>query len=298
MKIYTELAKKAFEEHICALSSLDISEAAIGAIKISNSLMSKILRIVTIERGLDPREFILVAFGGAGPMHACALSEELGVKKIVIPIYPGLFSALGLIVTDYKYMCIKPILKSTNNMSVEEIKNVFLSLKESVVDELKKLKFGDEKIVVNYYLEARYLGQGYELLVAIPPVDSLRSIEQVNLLFESMHERVYGYMIEDAEVEIVNARVEAIGIMEKIVLPEKKKRNHGDIKNAVISKREVYFDSLQDFVRVDIYDYRKLCFGDRIMGPAIVEMYDSTVIIEAGWNLFVDTFGNIILERD
>jgi len=293
IKVEEKLAEKAFRRRV---DMMDPIEASIGAIKIANSTMAKILRIVTIERGLDPRDFVLTAFGGAGPMHACALAGDLGIRRILIPVFSGLFSALGLIATDYRHVYYRSFMRKTSGLELDELIDVFDDLHMEAIKDFSELGVNPNAVVLRDYLNARYYGQGYELLVPVDPM-GMRSIEEVERAFHDMHRRVYGYAMEDFEVEIVNVRVEAIGVVSRITLRKMEKFKE-DPSSAHVGCREVYFESVDSFVVSNIYRREKLVWGNIIEGPAIIESYDSTIVIEPGWIGRVDEYGNIIVVRE
>ena len=293
IKVEKWLAEKAFRRGV---DMMDPIEASIGAIKIANSTMAKILRIVTIERGLDPRDFVLTAFGGAGPMHACALAGDLGIRRILIPVFSGLFSALGLIATDYRHVYYRSFMRKTSGLELDELIDVFDDLHREAMKDFSELGVNPNAVVLRDYLDARYYGQGYELLVPVDPM-GMRSIEEVERAFHDMHRRVYGYAMEDFEVEIVNVRVEAIGVVSRITLRKMEKFKE-DPSSAHVGCREVYFESVDSFVVSNIYRREKLVWGNIIEGPAIIESYDSTIVIEPGWIGRVDEYGNIVVERE
>ena len=249
MKIYMDKAKEAFRDRICKYSNYDVITAAIGAIKIANTLMSKILRIITIERGLDPRDFIIVAFGGAGPMHACALAEELGIRKVIVPVFPGVFSALGLVVADIKHTYLRPVMKALSELNVDEFRAKASAMLTRAYEELKKYGVGIDDVAMGLFVDARYRGQGYELLVELP-MDSVKNVDVIAERFHGLHERVYGYSMKDEEIEIINIRLEAIGVIRR-PKPEKVMRGgRYNPDNAIKYKRECFFETIDDFETV------------------------------------------------
>lgn len=296
MRIYIKLAKDAFKKEISQLMNLDIETAAIGSIKIANNIKSKILRIVTIERGVDPRDLTLVAFGGAGPIHACDLAEDLQIKRIIIPTVPGLFSAVGLLVTDYKHVFVRSIRKISEDVDVSELQEIFESLEKKGMRILLNENVPHENISFIRYLDMRYWGQGYEILV--PAHEKELNLKTLVHRFHEMHERKYGYFMKEEPVEIVNIRVEARGIIKKPKFKKIDRRKHGTVDDAIKCKRNVYFTSHDNFELVNIYQRRFLFAEDIINGPAVIEQYDSTTVINLGWSAKVDDFGNLILIKE
>jgi len=296
MRIFPEKAKQAFYEKITNKLDLDLESAAIGSIKITNAIMSKILRIVSIERGIDPRNLTLISFGGAGPMHACDLAEDLEMNEIVIPLVPGLFSAFGLLATDFKHVFTKSIRKIIDELDPIEIEEEYQKLERKGFDLLRREGVPSERIVFNRYADMRYWGQGFELLIPIGKLEGDSAFSTLKERFNEFHERRYGYSMPEEDIEIVNLRVEAIGIVEKPVL-QKIRTNYRTIDSALIEYRNVYFGTIDDFTKTPVYDRKKIPVGAEIQGPAIIEQYDSTTVVNPGWVCKIDSYGNLILRR-
>ncbi len=297
MKIYKVLAVKAFHDKIQSKIGLDPEEAAIGALKIANDAMSKILRIVTVEKGVDPRDFIMVAYGGAGPMHMCALMDDLNIRKGLIPRSPGIFSSLGLIVTDVKHSYLKSVRMNLSDVDPSLVENIYSELEEKGMKTLKSEGFELSNIVIHRLADLKYWAQGYELTVeSYKPFDE-KSLVNVRTNFEDKHRSIYGYILEDEDVELVNLRVEAIGLRRFPEIDKIEKRSKGGIEDALIGKRRVYFEKNDDFEPTPVYAREKLLYGDEIMGPAIIEEYDSTVVIYPDYVARIDEYGIIHIEK-
>ncbi len=293
LRVYFNLAEEAFKEKITKINGLDPVEAAIGGLKIANSLMSKIMRIVTVERGIDPKDLVLVAFGGAGPMHACSLAREIGIRKIIIPESPGLFSAIGLLVVDFKHTLIRSIRKTLDEVSFDELNNIFTELENRGVKLLISEGVNKGDIIIKRYFDTRYLGQGYELIISGDGLTHGNYLDEIRERFHSAHRNRYGYALIDEPIEIVNARVDVLGMISKPKLTRLRKREYASIEP--IEHREAYFESTDEFQLVPIYSRDKLWPGFKADGPLIIEQYDSTIIVEDGWGLEIDDYGNIIL---
>ncbi len=291
MKIYPELAEKQLKEKIADPLSLDITRAAAGIIKIINTHMVRALRIVSLERGYDPRSMVMIVHGGAGPLHAAEIAEELGVPEIVVPINPGLFSALGLIVSDVRHDFVRPVLRSANDTTPEILESIFKELSNEAAETLKSEGIPADKIRLERIIETRYHGQSFEIPVNVPA--GAFTIEDLENRFHNKHEATYGYAATDEEVEFVNARVIAFGITTK---PRFMKYELEKKAPEPQSERRVYFDST-GWVNTGIYWREDLRAGNYIVGPAIVEQYDSTTVVPPGWILRVDEFLNLRLRR-
>ncbi|GBC75443.1 Acetophenone carboxylase gamma subunit [archaeon HR06] len=286
LRLNYDLAFKAIK-NLSEILNLDPIDVASGIIKIVNSNMSKILRIVTFERGYDPRDFTLISFGGAGPMHSCPLAEELKIKRILIPPNPGLFSSYGLLVSDYTHNFVKSIVKKVKEVDEKEIEREFkemIKMGEEVLNEegVKERDFYS-------FLDMRYVGQAYELQIPFKG-----SLEDAEKNFHLKHEILYGYSSKEEEVEIVNLKLKFIGYTEKPKLKEIEESKYKDGREGLIGKRRVFFEEFQD---TPIYLRERLKAKDEILGPAIIEQYDSTIVIYPNWSAKVDNFGNILLER-
>ena len=296
MKIYPKLAEKAIKNEICQKTGLDLVEAAAGIIRIVNSVMAKILRIVSIERGYDPRDFVLMCFGGAGPMHACPLAEELQISKVVIPPNPGLFSAYGLLAADFKCNLVKAIMKKVEELNAEEIERVFDVMERKCLKNLQFQGVPKEKIVFVRQLDMRYFGQSYELQISTTKPFLNENLLQAIESFHNKHEAVYGYSVKDEAVEIVNARLTAIGLVEKPKVAKKKLESKKVSEDAVLTKRKVFFEKINNYENVTVFSREKLRPGNLIQGPAIIEQYDSTTVVYPDWTAEVDEFENLILK--
>lgn len=295
MKIYPELSEKAILNEICSKIRLELTEAANGIIKITNSAMSKILRIVSVERGHDPRDFVLMCFGGAGPMHGCALAEELNIKKIIVPPNPGLFSAHGLLMTDFKTTLIKAVMRLMDEINVDKIEDVFQKLEFKCARLLEKQNISKNDMYFIREMDLRYFGQSYELTV---PASKPFTEDNVNQTIESFHEKhmkLYGYAVRGEPVELVNVRINGIGFVEKHRFIEKNINKEKPISDAIIGKRNVFFEKIDDYIETPIYRREKLKTGDLIEGPAVIEQYDATTVVYPDWIATVDKFENLII---
>jgi N-methylhydantoinase A len=267
--------------------AMDPIEVASGIIEIANHVMSRALRLVSIERGHDPREFKLFAFGGAGPLHAVALME-IGIKEVIIPMLPGVFSAFGLLTTDYKHDYVSSIVKRASELDDEDLQSLFNEMERRAVNDLisEGIKEGDIKLF--RVLEMRYWGQAYELRVYYKGKIS----ECVNE-FHNLHENRYGYKMMEEEVEVITARLEAVGITSKPRIPTYSATDY--IPRPHI-KREVYLDG--EWRNTDIYIREMLKPGACILGPAIIEEDESTILIPQGYICRIDGFRNICIKEE
>jgi N-methylhydantoinase A len=290
MNIYPENALKAYKELGSSLG-LDEYEAAVSVVRIANSMMGKILRIVSVERGYDPRDFNLVAFGGAGPMHVCALAEELEINRIILPPNPGMFSALGLLTADLFHDYSSPVLSLSGDVDPSEVEEMYHQMEETGHETLELEGVPEEKRRFQRTFDLRYMGQGFELNVETENTFTSASIQDALNKFHEKHKEVYGYMDESEPVEFVNAKLRVIGLLDTPRLVEEANGNRSDPTGS----RKVFFESVDDWVDTSVYDRNGL--GLKIDGPAIVEQYDSTTVVYPGWSLEQDGYGIMILRR-
>ena len=292
-----DAAMKAIQNKIASPLGMDGHAAANGILSIANNNMVGAIRGISVERGHDPRDFALVAYGGAGPMHAIDVAILLGINRVVAPLHPGIASAYGLLAADFKNDYAKTFLQQPPDYDLEGIQRVFQELEaqgrawlleEGVPSNLHKLARS---------ADLRYTHQGSEVSV---PLDSnqvgLKSLHALIKEFHFRHERLYGFALEQP-VEIVTLRVSVTGDVGTVEMPLRPS-GLGSPDQAVVSHRQVYFggfDGSGGFTSSNVYGREQLAPGSTISGPAILEGTDSTVIINPGWYGQIDDHGNCIM---
>lgn len=290
MDIHPDLASDTYER-LGGQLGIEPEEAAVSVIRIANSMMSKILRIVSVERGYDPRDFALVAFGGAGPMHVCALAEELEIDSVLVPPNPGMFSALGLLTADLFHDYSRPVLSDVAEVDVDSIEALFNEMLDEGRATLNSEDVPRSRQSYKRTLDMRYRGQGFELKIETETPFTRDSIRKAVKDFHLKHTEVYGYAEEDEPVEVVNAKLRVIGLLES---PQLKT---GELSGVAEPRdtRQVYFETDDSWQDVDVFNRSSL--GAEATGPAIIEQYDSTTVIYPGWSFKPDMLGNLILRR-
>lgn len=279
MKIYPKRSVK-FIKKIAQQIGKNLFETAEGIIRISVSSMERALRSVTLEKGEDPRFYTLMPFGGAGGLVAALLAERLGMKKILIPPNPGVLSALGMLVADFKKELIRSFLKMVSPGIKSELNPIFSKMSKEAEQILIEEGFREPHLLK--YLDMRYKGQSYEL--TIPFVDDFVKI------FHQKHQQLYSYCLDDSRCEIVNLRVLAIGKIPDLKLERRKKISE---EAKVFYRKEVYFNGKpQEFC---IYRRSELIPGNRLSIPAIIVSEDSTVIVPREFEVDIDEYSNILL---
>jgi len=261
-------------------AGLDAHRTALGIVRVADAEMTRALRVISVERGLDPRELTLVAFGGAGGLHACALAEELRIGRVLAPRAAGVLSALGLAISEVRRDHVHPFLAALDAADPAEVEAGFAALERRVGEQLA----GDPRRTVARSADARYQGQSFELTV---DAGDLRGLAE---RFHAEHERRYGYRMDDEPVELVNLRLVAT------VPGDKPRLREGPPPPTVpCGRRRASFDG--DWREVDVVDRADLGAGSAVGGPAVVELAESTLLVRPGWRGTVDEAGALVLER-
>ncbi len=259
----------------------DVEDLAEGVIRVVNNNMEQAIRLISVERGFDVREFTLVAFGGAGALHAAALAGGMGIRRVLVPRHPGALSALGLLMADARKDYARTLLGS--EPSVRNVSRVFGELHRSGIEELKREGFKKKGIVVHDFLDVRYRGQSYELTVPYT--------RDWAAAFHRRHRTRYGHSDPNKPVEVVAARVACHGTTDKPRLPTMRRRSGKPEPRRVVR----IFESGR-WLRAPAYDRTQVHHGQTIDGPAIIGEYSSTTYVPSGFRTSMDRFGNLILE--
>ena len=271
---------------------LDLYQAAAGILDIVNENMFGALRLVTVQKGLDPRDFALVAFGGAGPLHGNAIGILGGCFPVIIPPTPGVLSALGFLYSDVKNEFSQTFVRIINETEGSQISEILTKLGRNARIWLQEEGIPDSDQNVRYEADVRYFRQGYEFSMEVNPNTLTNGgLESLTSRFGAAHEQLYGFKL-DQPVELVNLRAVGTGEVEKIKFPKFEKGSQ-DPSGAVEKQHQVYFDG--NFVMTNIYDRNKLTSGNRITGPAVITQKDSTSIIHPGHVGEVDEYLNILI---
>lgn len=294
MQIKAKYAEKAIREKVAGKLGMSVEEAAQGIIRVVNSNMSRAIRVITVERGYNPSDFTLVAYGGAGPLHAVHLAQDMGIKTVLIPSAPGVLCAFGLLTADIKKSYVKTWLSKYDEAGPELLNSIFKPLIKQGNAWLASENVPEANRKFNNIVEMRYIGQNYELQVSVRSgAISQSDFEELKTKFFKEHEKNYGYFNPTAPVQFVNFRTEAIGIVAKPNLATIEKMTD-NIKKALIETREVYFAETGT-IDCPVYDRYKIGQIDRVQGPCIIEQMDSTTVIPPNTHFKVDCYGNIIV---
>ena len=270
------------------------TETALGIIRVVNSNMERAIRAISLERGYDPREFTLVPFGGAGPMHACELAAELGIPRVLVPGHPGILSALGVAIADVVKDYSRTVMLRGQDLDKTRLEEEFHGMEQLARAELVEEGLPADSMVSRRFLDVRYVGQSFELTVDCPSLagrgDLTRSIASE---FYSAHLQRFGYADRALPVEVVNLRLKLELAVDKPLL-EPAADCGSDASHAAAGSAEVVF--AQGAVVTALYDRDKLQTGNRVAGPALLLQLDTTIVVPPGWAGVVDSYGNLLLE--
>jgi N-methylhydantoinase A len=275
---------------------LDLVTAAAGIVKIVNTNMAVDLRLAFQSRGEDPRRFALLAFGGAGPLHAAYLARDLGIPEVVVPLHPGLTSAMGLLQTDVRHLYLRSAVGLLSSYSVDEINAIFAELRRRATDDVSEEGLDVTELRLKQQIDLRYLHQGYHLTVDGPDGEITQTHKQpIKAAFDDLHRRTYGASAPEEDAELVTLRVVSEVPVPHLRLP---RIAAGRVADARIGERPLYDLTSAEFANAYVYDRARLGADDRIAGPAIVEQYDSTTVVLADQALMVDDFGNLLITEE
>jgi len=279
---------------IASYYDISVDEAALGITKIVNTNMSALLQSVTVKRGYDPREFALVAFGGAGPLHAPAIAQELNIPTIIIPMNSGVFSAWGMLMADLRHDFTLTHIKAIEAVEVDQINAMFRGLESRLGEIFKQENVADENIVVTYEMDLRYLGQEHSLSVTVPSNFTEADKATASRAFDDLHYSVYGHNAPEEPKVMVSLKAVGIGRVKKPVLQAIPKGGPGPAADAQIGRRRVYRGDGR-YEEFSIFRRGRLLAGNVIHGPAVVEESTATTVIESNQTCTVDQYGNLIV---
>lgn len=290
--------RKAYESvaDMGAQLGIEPMAAAEGVIRIINAKMEEGIREVSTERGYDLRNFALVAFGGAGPVHAGRLAADLGMSTVVVPPMPGVSSALGLIMADPRRDFVRSRLQDLQEVGADELSRLFASLRDQALAEFVADGFAEGSIAFAFSIDLRYQGQGYELNVpaGTSPDVGADAVAEIRERFDQAHEQLFGHSAKTEPAEAVNYRVRATVRAPKFAM-KRGGRAAGPVSDARIGEREVYFDRASGMTSTPVYDRALLAPGHEVAGPAVVEQLDSTTVVYPGQRAVVDDYGNLVI---
>ncbi len=298
MALDAEAARRAIAEGVAAPLALDPLAAAAGIVEIANAHMIGAMRLVSVQRGYDPRQFVLVAFGGAGPLHANALARELGIPAVLVPPNPGIASAVGMLMTDIRHEFVTTRRLRVDALTPATLESLFgeFLLEGAARLDRDGVPASDRRMLRS--VDLRYHGQSFELSVAVPPgALTATDVARLRTEFDAAHERAYGYAAPEDAVELVNVRLAAIGVTPR---PRRVPLAEGarDAAAARKGRRQVWFAEASGWRTTDVLDRTRLLRGNVVAGPAIVEEHDASTLVHPGWEAAVDEHGNLLLRAE
>jgi N-methylhydantoinase A len=292
MPLDVEGARAAIRTTIAAPLGLTVEAAALGIIKIAVAEMSLAVRGVSVERGYDPRDFAMVGFGGAGPLHSAEIARELHIPTLIIPRVPGHFSALGMLMSDLRHDYVRTYYKSLADSDFGEIRRILAGM----IGEARELLLSEgtaaDAMTFQRFLDIRYVGQEFPIQT---PIDEATiasgDAERIRAAFDEIHDRRFGHKATAEAVEIVNIRLTATGKRERSRFPELPPAT----TDALIAHRRVIFDDSLEGIECPIYDRERLGPGARVSGPAVIQEYASTTVLFPGDAMQVAPSGEMIV---
>lgn len=296
MQLKPDLAEDSIKRKIADKLGMQVHEAAQGILDVVNASMVRILRVVSVSRGFDPRRFVLVAHGGAGPLHAGDLAEELGIQTIVVPPSPGLFSAMGLIISDVQTVASATRFLLARHEDLSHIRDGLEQQVKRCRETLDQEGIPARDQIIEQFLDMRYVRQNFEIEIPVAkPLINERNLNEILEIFHSRHNQSYGHFDRGACVEVVNVKARAIG---RIPKPSPVTLASGDVNpnRAFIGYRKVFFKEYDHWKECPHYDRIKLLENNRIHGPAIVSEFDSSTVILPGHTAIVGSLGELIVD--
>jgi len=293
MQLDMAAARTALISHIAKPLGMSLTAAADGILRIAATAMSYAVKTVTTERGLDAGDFVLVAYGGAGPLHAVEVAREIGIRRVVIPNAPGVFSAFGMLYADLRYDYVRTWPTQLDDAPFDDIARIYDELEREGRRAVANTSVAPQKVMISRAADMRYVGQEHAVTVDLP----MRVFEKQDRIaikrhFDDMHLLRYGTSAPKEPAEIVSLRTTVMGVMRKPVMKEIARGGAAPSKAARTGKRPVYFDG-RGFIDTGTFARAALTAGNRITGPALIEEHASTTVLMPGDALHVDRFGNL-----
>ena len=287
-------AARAALQRLADAMGADVDDAALGVVRVVNATMERAVRAISLERGFDPREFTLVAFGGAGPQHACELAEGLGITRVLAPTTPGALSAYGVAIADIVKDYSQTVLYPQEQVTAERLRRGFAALRSRALAELRGEGVPRRRARLQPLLDVRYVGQSYELTVDCPRLGPSVAASAARA-FHAAHAQRFGYADARAPIEVVNLRLKAVGLS-AVEQPDAAVSHAGerDADALVAEDTVVFADGPR---RTPFLQRASLPAGAVVAGPAVVLQMDATTVIPPGWTAAVDGYGNLVITR-
>ena len=296
MKLDTDGAARVMRERISAPLGLDPTAAADGILRIAVTAMAYAVKAVTTERGLDAGNFVMVVYGGAGPLHASAIARELGIKRVLIPFAPGYFSAYGMLFSDLRYDYVRSVFRKLSDVSFDQIEAIYAVMEDEGRAAIAQSGVRPEEIVVARAADMRYVGQEHAVTVDLAGAFfEARDREAIKRRFDEVHAIRYGTSAPKEAADLVSLRTTVLGTMRK---PPRQAVEEGQPEppaSALRARKPVYFRGAGGYVDTPVYRRSLLRGGNRVAGPALIEEHASTTVVQPADEVAVDAFGNLQL---
>lgn len=295
-RVNPERSQTVIHDTIAVPLKLGVAAAAEGIFRIVNSNMVNALRVVSVEKGIDPRGYTLVVGGGAGAVHAGRLGAELGMKRAIIPRYAGVFCSYGMVVSDVRHDYLQVFASNSDRFDLHRVNAIFGELEKQAVAELKEEGFPVSAVTLSRFADAKYPNQIHELTIPIPSKGTIKKkdVASISETFHDLHERMFTYSVRDSSVDLFHWRVTAQGRMSRLeAQPASRTRKSSDL--ALKAQRAVYFSEAQDYITTNIYDGSLLRHGMTVSGPAVVEQENTTVVVFPEQTLKINKFNDFVL---
>jgi N-methylhydantoinase A len=271
---------------------MEMLDAAEGIVRIINVKMQEAVKAISTMRGHDLRDFMLLAFGGAGPLHAGRIAADLGMAGVIVPLFPGVYSAMGLVMSDVKHDYVRSRLSKLASIDEASVDAQFADLVAHARDELRAEGFADSAVQIERSLDMRYAGQGYELTMPLPDMLGEGALRKLRAEFDEAHRQQFGHTAPNEPVEIVSYRLRGVGRVAPVKLPSFTPQGL-NTADAIREHRDMRFDGKT--ISCPVYQREKLDVGANFDGPAVVDQLDCTTVVFPGQHASVDAYKNIII---
>jgi N-methylhydantoinase A len=297
MRLDSELARQALATRVAEPLGLSVERAASGLLAIAVSSMANAVRAVTTERGLDPRDFTLIAYGGGGPLHAVAVARELAIGTVIVPQAPAHFSAFGMLLADVRRDYVLTRFQRLADIAMDELEVRYQQLEREGADALRGIGIPPERIVIERAADMRYVGQEHAVAVAVPAdVASEAAREVIKTAFNAAHQLRFSHSAPEEPTELVSLRVSVFGRIDKPPLPRIPEGNAEPSADARRPARTVVLDDRDGPASCAVYDRTHLLAGNQIVGPAVIEEPASTTLLRGGDRAVVNAYGHLVID--
>ncbi len=292
MRLDKDAARRAVETEVAKPLGMDVAAAAEGVVRVINVKMEEAIKAISTMRGHDLRDFMLLAFGGAGPLHACKMAAELGMKGVLVPPHPGVYSAMGLVMSDVKHDYLRSRLTPLSRASEAEVNAVFAELETLARADLAREDFSEKSIRVEHALDMRYAGQGYEMTIPCEAPLAPGGLKALREKFDAEHKKSFGHTAPEEPVEIVSWRLRGVGVVPPVREPVYKPTG-APLEKAIRERRIARFDGVD--LECPVYQRELIDVGAEFAGPALIDQLDCTTVMPPGFLARVDERKNIII---